>query len=174
MNNTDPLETITFAELVIKTAPVIVGGLLATFGAFMGTSYTQRLQKSKEEAALKLQKMEELLSAATACHHWLHTLQHDRFQGKMESDTISPLAKVKYLSAMYAPELKIEVSNLALAHANYVQLVTSCNVERLEIGAVPDRFLAELPEHTTAILETVSALVDKAVTLIEKKTTGYR
>lgn len=165
----DPQSTLTLFDFALKTAPIIVGGLIAIAGGFLGTLFTQKLVVAKEEASLKLKKIEELLSAANECDHWLDEYKNSRIGVDLYSIGHSPLAKVKYLSALYAPGLNGEVRKLSLAHANYVALVASCYAEKIKTGSMPNRFLEEYQDRYVGVSAAIDELIEKAVLLIEKK-----
>lgn len=164
----DPQSTLTLVEFALKMAPVLVGGLIAITGGFLGTWFTQKLIAGKEEASLKLKKIEELLAAANECDHWLDEYKNSRIGNNLYSIGHSPLAKVKYLSALYAPELKEVVNKLSLAHANYVGLIAYCYAEKLKTGSIPSKFLEEYQEKYNSVSTVIDELVDNSVVLIEQ------
>ena len=164
----DPQSTLTLFEFSLKTAPVLVGGLIAIAGGFLGTWFTQKLITAKEEASLKLKKIEELLAAANECDHWLDEYKNSRIGDDLYSIGHSPLAKVKYLSALYAPGLKEVVNKLSLAHANYVELIAYCYAEKKRTGSTPSRFLEEYQEKYISVSTAIDELVEHAVLLIEQ------
>jgi hypothetical protein len=165
----DPHSTLTFFEFFLKTAPVLVGGLTAIAGGFLGTWFTQKLITAKENAGLKLKKIEELLSAASECEHWLDEYKNSRIGNDLYSIGYSPLVKVKYLSALHAPELKKEVINLTLAHAEYVNLIATCYIQKIKTGSVPSLFLGEYHEKFLSVSTAVDELVENAVLIIEQR-----
>lgn len=158
-----------FIEFLLKIAPVIVGGIIAIAGGFLGTWFTQKMVSAKEESSLRLKKIEELLAAATECEHWLEEYKNSRIGTEFKAIGHSPLDKVKYLCALYAPELNEAVSKLSLAHASYIELVAYCYSEKIKNGYIPDRFLTEYQQKFIAVSRAIDALIEDAVLYIENK-----
>lgn len=169
MSEVDTQSTYNLIEFVLRTVPVVVGGLIAIAGGFFGSWFTQRLITLKEAKNLRLQKIEELLSSAVECDHWLDEYKNSRIGDELYTVGHSPIERVKYLSAIYAPELKEEVNKLSLAHANYVELIASCYAEKLKSGSVPGRFLQEYQEKYINVSRAIDGLVDRAVLVIEQR-----
>ena len=159
--------TITLADYALKTVPVVVGAFIALLGGFFATWFPQHFNKKKEAAQLKIKKIEELLLNVYEAESWLDDYKNNMLSSEQKDIGSSPLSKVKYLSALYIPELQQEVSVLGLAHANFTELVASSNVEKLKIGAVPDKFLEQYQSKYVAVISAIDSLTDKSAVVVK-------
>ena len=114
---------------------VIVGGFIAVGGG-AGMQWYLHHNKTKEERRSKrAAKFEELVTTIYEHDHWLTYMRNVRVFGAEDKHILSPMAKMKAISAVYFPEFNDRLRELDLAADRFEQWMFEAGKVRLKEGA---------------------------------------
>jgi hypothetical protein len=143
--------------MLVSLTPVIVGGLIAIFGAIAGTALTHLLRTKSEQKALHKAKLETMVGLLAEVHHWANRarLHHLSDVGE-DMHEATPASKILTLAAVHFPNLYELASNLNNAADEYEVLLMTVQRDMLVAGneaftATSKRVLAANPADPNAI-----------------------
>jgi len=157
---TKPIMTI--GSVLLNLVPVIIGGLLATGGAFAGAFLTYKLNQKASKDKIKREKLEQLANAAYRTIHWLDEHKNVNLFKKSKDIGSSPISEVEYLAKLYIPELGQEVANLLVSSSEMVSFIVSCNLFVHENGSFPDDFVEKYKPLYENLLSATQKLIERA------------
>jgi hypothetical protein len=140
----------------------IVGGLIAIGGTLVGPPFLHRLQRAAERKKRRAEKLEELAVLEYEHRLWLDTLREIKLFDSEEKIVLSPMAKIRAISAIYFPELEELVSNLSRKAAEYQLWIVQ---ERQKKLAGKSKYGEDIGTVDGPYLDAFYALQDRIRTL---------
>jgi hypothetical protein len=156
----EPITTI--GSVLLNLVPVIIGGLLATGGAFAGAFLTHRFNQKASKDKIKREKLEQLANAAYRTIHWLDEHKDVNLFKKSKEIGSSPIFEVEYLSKLYIPELRKEVAKVSVSSAEMVSFIVSCKLFVHENGSFPTDFVEKYSPLYGNLLSATQELIERA------------
>jgi len=91
--------------------------------------FESRLANTEQSRQLRLQKLEELITAVSGFRTWLEKETNSRLLLKGEAEIEAPIHRAEMLTALYFPECEPELSALRAAHLDAVKWLASAKTE---------------------------------------------
>ena len=161
-------QAISIIQLVSSSIPVLVGGFLAIGGTLVGTYLNSFINSRVKKKDLKREKIEQLLAAVSKTEHWLDSYKQSVLTNDIKPLGEYPLYSVKYLSSLYANELKNEVSEFSYVAAKLYTLIAEARLGFINSGSIPETFLTGYKPICDDLLSTKSKLLEKAGRVINE------
>jgi hypothetical protein len=117
---------------LVKATPVVIGGLLAVLGGFIGQVITHRLAVSRERRLLLRERIESLVKALYGHSQWLSERYNTMVFRNEDHDKPSPLSEAQMLQELYFPELSSEVLALMQAQIPMMKFIGEQRIERMK------------------------------------------
>ncbi|MGA3303225.1 MAG: hypothetical protein ABSC72_08050 [Methylovirgula sp.] len=111
--------------------PVVVGGLIALAGSWLGPWLSQRQKEKMEEKTRRAEKFEELVKAIYELEHWLDMERNSSLVGDFTDRRLSPFAKIEAISTLYFSEFEEQVCDLDKALAAYIAWATTIGYKKV-------------------------------------------
>jgi hypothetical protein len=112
--------------------PVVVGGVIGILGGFVGPYFIQRAKDVADKKRKRAEKFEELVGAVVEHGHWIKTLRSFKTYGIGSEPTLTPIVKIRAISATYFPEFEKLVLQLDLASHKYERWMVDTALKRLQ------------------------------------------
>jgi hypothetical protein len=110
---------------------VLVGGAIGIMGSFGGQLFLQRAKDAVEKKRKRAEKFEELVAAVVEHGHWIDTMRHFRAFGTGIEPTLSPIVKIRAISATYFSEFDELVLQFEVASYKYEWWMLETEQKRL-------------------------------------------
>jgi hypothetical protein len=104
--------------------PVVVGGVIALAGSWLGPQLVERRREAEAKRQRRAAKFEELLTAVYEYDLWTDNTMRARVWGEEVSSTVSPFAKIEAIAAVYFPQFTRQVEALNATATKYLQWMT--------------------------------------------------
>jgi hypothetical protein len=110
----DAAATATTTSVWLVLLPVIIGGAIGMIGGVVGPPFVHHLQRKADKQRRRAEKFEELVATVYEYKNWLMLIYSARLIGEeLELElSLSPIAKVRAISAVYFPQLDETLSEL--------------------------------------------------------------
>ena len=113
--------------------PVIVGGALALVGSFGGIIIANVFQGKREKEKLRAEKFEELVRTIYEFDAWLIERRSSSFDlNSKREETISPMAKVDAITAIYFPRFMPMIWDLEQASFHLEEWIAQSRINTLQ------------------------------------------
>jgi hypothetical protein len=113
--------------------PVIVGGALALVGSFGGVIIANVFQGKREKEKRRTEKFEELVRTIYEFDAWLLEQRNSSFDlNSKREETISPMAKVDAIAAIYFPRFMPMVRDLEQASFHFEEWIAQSRINTLQ------------------------------------------
>jgi hypothetical protein len=113
--------------------PVIVGGALALVGSFGGVIISNVFQGKHEKEKRRAEKFEELVRTIYEFDAWLVEQRNSSFDlTSKREETISPMAKVDAITAIYFPRFMPMVRDLQQASFHFEEWTAQSRINTLQ------------------------------------------
>jgi hypothetical protein len=153
---------ITLIGSLVGLLPVLVGGLIATSGAFIGAHLTNQLNQRSADKKLKREKLEQIVKSAQGAAHWLDELKNSTLFNSSTPEGISPLTDVECLAKLYFPELNKVVIGLSLAYSDLNCFIIETKKYQLaNNGAFPKDFLGKYKSIYPKLSSELNELIEE-------------
>jgi hypothetical protein len=120
----------------------------------------------REWKALRQKKLEELLQNVYQADHWQKTNKDATLFGSGKDPGSSPKASVKFLSALYFPELKSEIEDLIEANKKLSDCVSVNKNTQIPNHLLANEFNSKWKPLYEEQMEKIKILEEKSATLI--------
>ena len=117
--------------LVNVLLPVLVGGAIGIIGSFVGPLFLQRAKDAVEKKRKRAEKFEELVAAVVEHVQWINSMRNFKAHGSGSEPALSPIVKIRAISATYFPEFEKLVLQLDFASNKYERWMVDAGLKRL-------------------------------------------
>lgn len=164
------MDTPTIYQELVKTTPVVIGGLLAVLGGVIGQIITHRLVASRERQSLFRDRIETLVKALYAHSQWLSEKFNTMVFRNEDHDLPSPLSEAQMLQELYFPELSGEILAIMQAQVPMTQFIAEQRIERMKDQAAWIKSWNPAPYHEMykSYLKVQKAATEKCRVILRK------
>jgi hypothetical protein len=128
------------SSLAATLIPVVVGGLIAFAGGWLGPWLLEGRKEAAEKRQRRIQKFEELVAAIYEFDYWIETLRKVQAYGEALPMEVSPFGKIEAIAAVYFPRFMERITPLDKAARDYRAWMTKAAVARVANPDSPERY----------------------------------
>jgi hypothetical protein len=122
--------------------PIVLTGLFTLSGSLggigvglIGAARRDKEQERRDDRKRRAEKFEELVAALYEFDHWLLSyMSMDAFAKGNAPQTVSPIAKMQSISAVYFPQFDKSIASLERAASRFMYRAAKTDIERSDPG----------------------------------------
>ena len=147
--------------MVATLVPVIVGGVLALAGSWLGPWLSERHKEKQEKRKTRATKFEELVATVYEFDHWLDKERDANLANEPPKPGLTPFAKLEAIAAVHFPQFDALIRRLEDEAAKYTVWMNQMRVNIIQgtLGKNPlDGYAAIIELYNTARNQLLQAL----------------